>query len=192
MEVILLQRIEKLGQMGDVVKVRPGFARNFLFPKEKALRATKDNLAYFETQKVTLEAVNLKQKQEAEAVKESVQGKAIVVIRQAGESGQLYGSVSARDIADQLSDEDLKVGRNQVIVDRPIKSLGLYKIQLQLHPEVFADISVNVARSQEEAEQQSSRGRALTRADLEEEVENEVFNGPAETQNPEAADQPSA
>ncbi len=192
MEVILLQRIEKLGQMGDVVKVRPGFARNFLFPKEKALRATKDNLAYFETQKVKLEAINLKQKQEAEAVKERVQGKAIVIIRQAGESGQLYGSVSARDIADLLGDDDLKIGRNQVIIDRPIKTLGLFPIQLQLHPEVFADISVNVARSQEEAEQQSSRGRALTRADLEEEVENEAFNAPAETQNTETADQPSA
>ncbi|WP_366654597.1 50S ribosomal protein L9 [Fodinicurvata sp. EGI_FJ10296] len=192
MDVILLQRIEKLGQMGDVVKVRPGFARNFLLPQEKALRATKDNLAYFETQKVKLEAVNLKQKQEAEAVKERAQGKAIVIIRQAGESGQLYGSVSARDIADQLGDDDLKVGRNQVVIDRPIKTLGIFPVQLQLHPEVYADITVNVARSQDEADQQTSRGRALTRADLEEDVENEAMAAPGEPQTDEGAEQPSA
>lgn len=192
MDVILLQRIEKLGQMGDVVKVRPGFARNFLLPQEKALRATKDNLAYFETQKVKLEAVNLKQKQEAETVKERAQGKAIVIIRQAGESGQLYGSVSARDIADQLSEDDLKVGRNQVVIDRPIKTLGIFPIQLQLHPEVYADVTVNVARSQDEADQQTSRGRALTRADLEEDVENEAMDIPAEPQAEEGAEQPSA
>lgn len=152
MEVILLERIEKLGQMGDVVKVKPGFARNFLLPKGKALRANKDNLAYFEKQRVQLEAINLKRREEAQAVADKMEGLKILMVRQAGEGGQLYGSVSGRDVAEAVKAAGFSILRNQVALDTPIKTLGAYQVRLSLHPEVAVTITVTVARSQEEAE----------------------------------------
>src|SRR5579863_3186529 len=151
-ELILLQRVEKLGQMGDVVKVRPGFARNFLLPQKKALRASKENLQRFETERSQLEAQNLKRREEAERVAERVGGLSVVIIRQAGESGSLYGSVSARDIADACAAAGLTVAREQVLLERPIKTLGIAPVRLALHPEVVTPVAVNVARSPEEAE----------------------------------------
>jgi large subunit ribosomal protein L9 len=153
-ELILLERVENLGQMGQVVKVRPGFARNFLLPQKKALRATKENRTYFEAQRAQLEAQNLKRKGEAEQVAAKLEGTHVVVIRQAGESGQLYGSVSARDIADAVTAAGFTIGRSQVVLDRPIKSLGLYKTRVVLHPEVSAMVTANVAQSAEEAAMQ--------------------------------------
>src|SRR5580658_4317072 len=154
-EVILLERIERLGQMGQVVKVRPGFARNYLLPHKKALRATKENLAYFEKQRGQLEAQNLARRGEAEHVAKKLDGIAVVVIRQAGESGQLYGSVTARDIADAVTKAGFTIGRGQVVLDKAIKTLGLYKQRVVLHPEVSVTVTVNVAQSAEEAEMQS-------------------------------------
>jgi large subunit ribosomal protein L9 len=164
-EVILLERIERLGQMGQVVKVRPGFARNFLLPQKKALRATKDNLAYFEKQRVQLEAANLKRRSEAEEVAKKLEGLKVVVIRQAGESGQLYGSVSARDIADAVAEAGFTIEKRQVVLDRPIKSLGLNPVRIVLHPEVSVGISANVAQSAEEAEMQAKGINPLLRAE---------------------------
>jgi len=155
MEVILLERVEKLGQMGDLVRVKDGFARNFLLPRGKALRATEANKKRFEAQKAELEARNLERKSEADAVGAKLNGVSIVIIRQAGESGQLYGSVAARDIAETLAGEGFHVDKNQVILDKPVKTLGLFDQRVQLHPEVFATITVNVARSAEEAERQA-------------------------------------
>ena len=155
MNVILLERVPKLGQMGDVVKVKPGFARNFLLPQKKALRATKDNLTYFEKQRVQLEAANLTRKTEAEQVAQKLEGLSVVVIRQAGESGQLYGSVSARDIADGVTAAGFTLTRGQVVLDKAIKTLGLYKQRVILHPEVSISVTVNVAQSAEEAEMQA-------------------------------------
>lgn len=152
MDVILLERIEKLGQMGDVVHVKPGFARNFLLPQKKALRATKDNLAYFETKRAQLEAGNLARREEASAVAAKMEGAAVVLVRQAGEGGQLYGSVAARDVADALTEAGYTVGRQQIQLDPPIKSLGQYKLRVVLHPEVSITVTVTVARSQEEAQ----------------------------------------
>jgi large subunit ribosomal protein L9 len=152
MDVILLERVEKLGQMGDLVRVKDGFARNFLLPRGKALRATEDNKKRFEAQKAELEARNLERKSEAEAVGKKLDGESIVIIRQAGESGQLYGSVAARDIAEALSEKGFHVDKHQVILDKPVKTLGLFDQRVQLHPEVIATVTVNVARSQEEAE----------------------------------------
>ncbi len=154
-ELILLQRVEKLGQMGDVVKVKPGFARNFLLPQKKALRANKANMAQFEGQRAQLEAQNLKRREEAERLSERMAGLSVVIIRQAGESGSLYGSVSARDISDACTAAGLTTNRNQVILEQPIKSLGLINVKLVLHPEVSLPITVNVARSPEEAERQA-------------------------------------
>ena len=154
-DVILLERVEKLGQMGQVVKVRPGYARNYLLPQKKALRATKDNLAYFEKQRHQLEAQNLSRRSEAEQVAKKLEGVSVVVIRQAGESGQLYGSVTARDIAEAVTHAGFTVTRAQVVLDKAIKTLGLYKQRVILHPEVSVAITVNVAQSAEEAEMQS-------------------------------------
>lgn len=153
-ELILLQRVEKLGQMGDVVKVKPGYARNFLLPQKKAIRANKGNLATFEQQRAQLEAQNLKRRDEAERVAERMQGLSIVIIRQAGESGSLYGSVSSRDIADGCIAAGLTINRSQVVLEQPIKLLGLTTVRLVLHPEVSMPVTVNVARSVEEAEKQ--------------------------------------
>ncbi len=154
-DVILLERVENLGQMGQVVKVRPGYARNYLLPQKKALRATKDNLAYFEKQRVQLEAANLSRKQDAEQVAKKLDGLSVVIIRQAGESGQLYGSVSARDIADAVTAGGYTVTRGQIVLDKPIKTLGLHKLRVVLHPEVSVQLTSNVAQSPEEAEMQA-------------------------------------
>ncbi len=161
MQVILLQRIGRLGQMGDVVNVKDGYARNFLLPQNKALRATEDNLARFETQRAQLEANNLEQKAEAEAVATKLDGKVFTAIRSAGDTGQLYGSVSTRDIADAITAGGFTVDRRQIVLDRPIKTLGLHDIRAQLHPEVIVKVMLNVARSDEEAEKQA-RGEDVT------------------------------
>jgi len=156
MDVILLQRIESLGQMGDVVKVKPGYARNFLLPTKKALRATKENLAYFEKQRVQLEAQNLKLRADAQAVGEKMGDSfAVVIVRTAGESGMLYGSVSSRDIAVAMKEAGVTVDRTQVLLAQPIKALGLFKTRVALHPEVSVTITVNVAQSAEEAKLQA-------------------------------------
>lgn len=159
-EVILLQRVEKLGQMGDTVRVKPGYARNFLLPQGRAIRASKDNLARFEQQRAQLEAQNLKRREEAERVAERVAGISVVIIRQAGESGALYGSVSSRDIADAATEAGLQITRQQVVLPHPIKMLGLTPVRVALHPEVAIEVTVNVARSPEEAERQA-RGEAV-------------------------------
>jgi large subunit ribosomal protein L9 len=160
MEVILLERVAKLGQIGDVVRVKDGFARNFLLPRRKALRATQANRARFETQRADIEARNLELKHEAKAVAEKLDGHSVLLIRQAGESGQLYGSVSPRDIAEALTQSRFSVSRNQVVLNSPIKALGLHTVPVHLHPEVDVKITVNVARSPEEAERQA-RGEVI-------------------------------
>ena len=162
-DLILLQRVEKLGQMGEVVRVKPGYARNFLLPQKKALRANKANLASFETQRVQLEAQNLKKREEAERLSERMAGLSVVIIRQASESGALYGSVSARDIADGVTEAGLTTGRSQIVLEMPIKMLGLTTVKLVLHPEVSLPITVNVARSVEEADKQA-RGEQVGQA----------------------------
>ncbi len=174
MQVILLQRIGKLGQMGDEVTVRDGYARNFLLPKNMALRATKENRAHFETERAQLEAVNLERKTEADAIAEKLNGESFVVIRTAGDTGQLYGSVSTRDIAQGVTDGGFTLDRNQVILDRPIKTLGLHELTVSLHPEVSVKITLNVARSEDEAERQA-RGEDVTVVQ-EEELELETFS----------------
>ena len=161
MQVILLERIEKLGQMGDVVNVKPGFARNFLLPKGKALRATGENINHFDTQKAQMEAQNLERKSEALAVSTKMDGATVILVRQAGEAGQLYGSVNARDIAQALRDHGFNISRNQVRLDQPIKSLGLHNVSVTLHPEVSITVTANVARSKDEAQTQAETGRAL-------------------------------
>ncbi|HQT86120.1 MULTISPECIES: 50S ribosomal protein L9 [Acidiphilium] len=177
-ELILLQRVEKLGQMGEVVKVKPGYARNFLLPQAKAVRATKHNRERFERERVQLEAQNIKRRGEAERLAERVHGLSVVLIRQASDAGSLYGSVTARDIADGCIDGGLTIERNQVLLDTPIKTLGLATVRVALHPEVVMNVTVNVARSAEEAEKQA-RGEALTRD--EDEYEMETFEEDAET-----------
>tara|TARA_B100001029_G_scaffold113211_1_gene93501 strand:+ start:418 stop:1101 length:684 start_codon:yes stop_codon:yes gene_type:complete len=152
MEVILLERIEKLGQMGDVVKVKDGFARNFLLPQKKALRASEDNLAYFEKERVTLEAKNLKQKQEAEIILDKLDKFNLIIIRQAGETGQLYGSVNTNDVKTALNENRFIVEKNQIKLDKPIKELGVHNVSVKLHPEVQAIISVIVSRTNAEAD----------------------------------------
>ena len=155
-ELILLERVEKLGQMGQIVKVRPGYARNFLLPRKKALRATKDNLAYFETRRAQLEASNLSRKTDASAVAEKLGGLHVVLIRQAGESGQLYGSVSGRDIAEAVTAAGFTVDKRQIVLDRPIKNLGLHALRVMLHPEVLVSVTANVAQSAEAAQLQEA------------------------------------
>jgi large subunit ribosomal protein L9 len=171
MEVILLERIERLGQMGDVVNVKPGFARNFLLPQGKALRASKNNLTHFEGQRAQLEAENLERKGEAEKVATKLEGLVVPVIRAAGDSGQLYGSVTSRDIADAVTAAGVTVSKRQVILDRALKMLGLEEIRVVLHPEVSVNITVNIARSADEAEQQKLLGRAVGTEEAEEEEE---------------------
>jgi large subunit ribosomal protein L9 len=154
MDVILLERVHKLGQMGEVVKVKDGFARNFLLPRKKALRATKANKERFEQQKAQLEAHNLAARGEAEKVRIKLDGQTFVILRQAGEAGLLYGSVSSRDIADQVTSGGFTVNRTQIAQDKAIKNLGLHPVRIVLHPEVTASITINVARTPEEAERQ--------------------------------------
>ena len=162
MEVILLERIEKLGQMGEVVNVKPGFARNYLLPRGKALRATKENLGRFESERVQLEAVNLERRGEAESAAEKVAGFTCVLLRQASDGAQLYGSVAARDIAEAATENGVTITRQQVQLERPIKTLGIHPIRVVLHPDVIVGIKVNVARTVEEAEAQAL---ALSRPD---------------------------
>lgn len=163
MEVILLERVAKLGQMGEVVRVRDGYARNFLLARGKALRATKENRARFETQRSQLEARNLEAKKEAEGVAGKLDGQSFTIIRQAGEMGQLYGSVATRDIADLLTAGGFSVSRSQIVLNTPIKAIGLHTVPVHLHPEVEATVTVNVARSPEEAERQARGESVLTR-----------------------------
>lgn len=161
MQVILLERIGRLGQMGDVVKVKDGYARNFLLPQGKALRATDENKARFDKDRAQLEARNLELKKEAQAVAEKLEGQQFVTIRQAGDTGQLYGSVSPRDIAEAVTEGGFSVDRRQILLDKPIKALGLHPVQVALHPEVVVKVQVNVARSETEAERQA-RGEDVT------------------------------
>jgi large subunit ribosomal protein L9 len=161
MEVILLERVAKLGQMGDVVRVKEGFARNFLLPKGKALRATKDNRARFETMKTELEARNLEQRGEAEKVGKKLDGQSFTVLRQASESGQLYGSVSPRDIAALVVEKGFNLDRNQIALNTPIKTIGMHKVPISLHPEVDVTISLAVARNADEATR-LGRGEDIT------------------------------
>ncbi len=174
MEVILLERVAKLGQMGDVVSVKDGFARNFLLPQKKALRATEANKAAFEADRARLEAENLERKTEAEAVAAKIADLKVIMIRSAGESGQLYGSVSSRDIAEAVAEAGVKVSRNQVVLDRAIKTLGLHDVVLSLHPEVSVTVVVNIARSAEEAEMQFETGAAVTSNTEEEDFDAEA------------------
>ena len=156
MQVILLERVAKLGQMGDVVKVKDGYGRNFLLPQGKALRATEANIKSFEARKAQLEVQNLETKKEAEVVGAKLDGQAFIVIRSASDSGALYGSVTTRDVADAATAAGFTVGRGQVVLDRPIKDLGLHTVTVVLHPEVSVKVTINVARSNEEAELQAS------------------------------------
>jgi large subunit ribosomal protein L9 len=155
-DLILLERVEKLGQMGQIVKVKPGYARNYLLPQKKAMRATNENLAYFETQRAQFEANNLQRKSDATVIMEKMEGLAVVLIRQAGESGQLYGSVAARDIAEAITASGYTVGKTQIALDRPIKTLGLHPVRVMLHPEVGVTVTVNVAQSEEGARMQAA------------------------------------
>jgi large subunit ribosomal protein L9 len=161
MQVILLERIGRLGQMGDVVNVKNGFARNFLLPQGKALRATKDNMQEFQKRRVQLEARNLELKKDAEAVATKLDGKTFTTIRQAGDTGQLYGSVATRDIAEVVKEGGFTVDRRQVVLEKPIKTLGIHAVKIALHPEVVVRVGINVARSQDEADRQS-RGEDVT------------------------------
>ena len=164
MEVILLERISRLGQMGETVKVKDGFARNFLLPQGKALRANEANKKKFEGQRAQLEARNLERKSEASQIAEKLDGKSFIVVRSAGETGQLYGSVSTRDIADLLIAEGFTVNRNQIELNQPIKTIGVSNVAIALHPEVEVTVTLNVARSADEAERQA-KGEMLTTAE---------------------------
>jgi large subunit ribosomal protein L9 len=175
MELILLERIEKLGQMGDVVTVKPGYARNYLLPQKRALRATKKNIEHFQAQRSQLETANIKRRGEAELVAKKLDGQKVVIIRSAGEAGQLYGSVNARNIADAAMASGFSIERSQVTIQRPVKLLGLHPIRIRLHPEVFATITINVARTKDEAERQNVLGRAII-GDEDDAAEEEAAN----------------
>ena len=179
MEVILLERISRLGQMGETVKVKDGFARNFLLPQGKALRANEANKKKFEGQRAQLEARNLERKSEATQVAEKLDGKSFIVVRSAGETGQLYGSVSSRDVAEALSADGFTVARSQVDLANPIKTVGLHTVPLHLHAEVAVSITVNVARSDDEAERQA-KGEDLTVQTFDDEAAAEFAAGQAE------------
>jgi len=188
MDVILLERIPRLGQMGDVVKVKDGFARNFLLPRGKALRANEANRARFEREKAQLEARNLELKKEAQAVAERLSGKSFVAVRQAGETGQLYGSVSTRDIADLVGAGGFTIERTQVLLDQPVKAIGVTDVTIRLHPEVEVTVKLNIARSAEEAERQA-RGEDLTQRAERSEIEAEIAAAAeALFENPDIAD----
>lgn len=169
MQVILLERVAKLGQMGDVVDVKPGYARNFLLRQGKALTASKANIEAFETQKAQLEARNLETRKEAEAMAERLDGQQFIVIRQASDGGSLYGSVTPRDVSETATEAGFSVDRKQVVIGNPIKELGLHQASVLLHPEVQATITLNVARSSEEAELQAS-GKSIQELAAEEEA----------------------
>lgn len=188
-QVILLERVESLGQMGDVVRVKPGYARNFLLPQKKAMRATKENLAVFEKQRAQLEAQNLARKGEAEQVAGKMAGLAVVIIRQAGETGQLYGSVSNRDIAEAVTAAGFTVERRQVLLLQPIKALGIHATRVSLHPEVDIEVKVNVAQSADEAKAQAE-GKAKAAA-AEEAPAEEAPAAAAPAEEAEAAAEPA-
>ena len=162
MKVILLERVERLGALGDVGTVKDGFARNFLLPRSKALRAKSQNLKAFEGQRAELEARNAKERSSAEKAGEKLDGSSYILIRQAGESGQLYGSVSGRDVADAINAEGGKVDRSMVVLDKPIKTLGIHEIKVRLHPEVTVSVNINIARSADEAERQARGENVIT------------------------------
>ena len=184
-EVILLERIERLGQMGQVVKVRPGFARNFLLPQNKALRATKANVDLFEKQRAQLEAKNAAERGNAEAMGDKIEGLKLVVIRQASEAGQLYGSVAARDVSEAAKEAGHEIHRSLVQIDTPIKALGLYPIKVKLHPDVTVKVTINVARSPEEAVVQAEKGAAATKKAAERAEVVEAFGAPTEAETAE-------
>ena len=186
MQVILLERIGRLGQMGDVVNVKDGYARNFLLPQKKALRATEENLARFEKDRAQLEARDLELKKEAEAVAGKLAGQNFLAIRQAGDTGQLYGSVTTRDIAEVVTAGGFTIDRRQIVMDRPIKTLGLHQTRVALHPEVIVQIMLNVARSEDEAERQA-RGEDVTQRREETEAEEAAADAAAFFEKPEAA-----
>ena len=197
MEVILLERIEKLGQMGDVVTVKPGFARNYLLPQKKAMRATEQNRAVFEQQRAQLETVNLERKSEADAVARTLDGLKVVIVRQASDSDQLYGSVTVRNIAQAITDAGFTVESKQVQLARPIKSVGLHEVRVVLHPEVAVFIAANVARSEDEAALQAAGIRVSARGEEEEEQSEaalapESEAGAGEQPEPEAESAPEA
>ena len=169
MEIVLLERVEKLGQMGDVVDVKDGYARNFLLPKGKALRATKGNLARFEAEKAQLEARNLELKKEAEAVAEKMDGQQFIAIRSASDAGSLYGSVASSAMSREATAEGFTIARSQIVLDKPVKELGIHDIRIILHPEVSANVEINVARSQDEAELQA-QGKSIQELRAEEEA----------------------
>ncbi|HVI89764.1 MAG TPA: 50S ribosomal protein L9 [Dongiaceae bacterium] len=168
MDVILLERVEKLGHIGDVVKVKPGFARNFLLPQKKALRATEANKQRFETQRAQIEANNLKRRQEAEGIKDRVDGLKVILIRQASETGILFGSVAARDVSDAVTKAGFTIDRRQVALDKPIKTLGLHPVRVALHPEVIVSVIANVAKSEDEAAAQEKAGGFVVNKDVDE------------------------
>jgi large subunit ribosomal protein L9 len=168
MEVILLERIEKLGQMGDVVKVKSGYMRNYLLPQKKALRATEANKQHFEVQRAQLEAANLEHRAEAEKVGKKLKGLSVVLVRQAGEAGQLYGAVNARDISTAVTEAGFAITRQQVELNQPIKALGLHPVRVSLHPEIGVEVIANVARSQDEAKVQTKTGKAVVRTEEQE------------------------
>ncbi|MGH1456610.1 MAG: 50S ribosomal protein L9 [Alphaproteobacteria bacterium] len=179
-QVILLERIERLGELGDTVSVKPGFARNYLLPQKKALRASKENIAYFEAQKKTIEADNAAKKKEAEKLAKKIDGIKVPVIRQASEAGQLFGSVASRDIAEAVSKESKEtITRNMIDLNQSIKTIGLIPVSIQLHPEIKVEVIVNIARSSEEAQIQADTGRALV-ADAQQAYEDEKAEAPRE------------
>jgi large subunit ribosomal protein L9 len=169
-DLILLERVEKLGQMGQVVKVKPGYARNYLLPQKKAMRATKENLAYFDTQRAQLEVHNLERKSEAAEIATKMERVTVVLIRQAGESGQLYGSVAARDIAEAVTSAGYTAEKRQIVLEKPIKTLGLHPVRVMLHPEIGVTVTVNVAQSEEGARMQAAGIDPLQERDEEEEA----------------------
>ena len=161
MEVILLERVENLGIMGDVVRVKPGYARNFLFRNEKAVTASNENKASFENKRLEIEAKNIETKAEAEKVASKIKGEILILVRQAGDSGQLYGSVNSRDIKNTLKDMGYELDRNQISLNKPIKSVGIHNVSIALHPEIYVEVIANVARSEEEAKIQTETGEAV-------------------------------
>lgn len=189
MDVILLQRVEKLGQMGDVVSVRPGYARNYLLPRKIALRATEANRAGFETRRAQLEAENLERRGEAEKVAAALDGLAVILTRQAADNAQLYGSVNTRDIAAVVGEAGFTIARTQVALERPIKTVGLHEVRVRLHPEVAAAVTVNVARTREEAEAQARGETVGADEDEDDDAPWEEARGAAAEEAPEAPEE---
>lgn len=165
MQVVLLEKVDKLGALGEVVNVKPGYARNYLIPQQKALRATDANLAYFEAEKAKIEKLNEKKRDEASAVAKKIDGKKVVLIRQASEGGQLYGSVTSRDISDAISTTGTEVKRSQIELNQAVKTVGLFDVHVMLHPEVKAVVTINIARTQDEADVQEKTGKAVVQTD---------------------------